>query len=188
MVDYLKPKERKTTPEDWLIRRLPYASYLDQLDQRITDWMAHYGLLLMRVALGVIFFWFGALKLVPGLSPAEDLVRNTLFCGSTAVSACAGCVGNVDWLWVDHRAFHARNAAVALFADAWHCAADRRAAHSGLHRLSLWPDDRRAVHCQESGLDHGGDCAGQHGAWGTDDSIGFLPNRQFVDTIQRSEL
>jgi hypothetical protein len=62
-----------------LIRRLPYASYLDQLDRRITDWMAHYGLLLMRVALGVIFFWFGALKLVPGLSPAEDLVRNTLF-------------------------------------------------------------------------------------------------------------
>ena len=79
MVDNLMPRERKTTPEDWLIRRLPYASYLDQLDRRITDWMAHYGLLLMRVALGVIFFWFGALKLVPGLSPAEDLVRNTIF-------------------------------------------------------------------------------------------------------------
>lgn len=41
--------------------------------------MARYGLTMMRVALGIVFFWFGALKLVPGLSPAEDLVRNTIF-------------------------------------------------------------------------------------------------------------
>jgi uncharacterized membrane protein YphA (DoxX/SURF4 family) len=33
----------------------------------------------MRVGLGVVFFWFGALKLFPGLSPAEDLVRNTTY-------------------------------------------------------------------------------------------------------------
>ena len=26
-----------------------------------------------------MFFWFGALKLVPGLSPAEGLVRNTVY-------------------------------------------------------------------------------------------------------------
>jgi uncharacterized membrane protein YphA (DoxX/SURF4 family) len=32
----------------------------------------------MRIALGIIFFWFGALKLFPGLSPAEDLVRNSV--------------------------------------------------------------------------------------------------------------
>lgn len=51
----------------------------DQLDHRITTWMARYGLLLMRVGLGVVFFWFGALKLFPGLSPAEDLVRDTIF-------------------------------------------------------------------------------------------------------------
>lgn len=51
----------------------------DRLDRQITQWMADYGLLIMRLGLGIIFFWFGALKLVPGLSPAEGLVRNTVY-------------------------------------------------------------------------------------------------------------
>jgi uncharacterized membrane protein YkgB len=53
--------------------------YFDQLDTGITHWMARYGLLIMRLGLGVVFFWFGALKLVPSLSPAEDLVRQTIY-------------------------------------------------------------------------------------------------------------
>ena len=32
----------------------------------------------MAIAIGVSYFWFGALKCVPGLSPAEDLVINTV--------------------------------------------------------------------------------------------------------------
>ena len=32
----------------------------------------------MRLALGVVFLWFGALKLIPGLSPAEDLAGRTI--------------------------------------------------------------------------------------------------------------
>jgi len=51
----------------------------DKIDRTITHWMARYGLLVMRIGLGVVFFWFGALKLVPGLSPAEELVRNTIY-------------------------------------------------------------------------------------------------------------
>lgn len=51
----------------------------DDIDSAITGWMANYGLLIMRVGLGIVFFWFGALKLFPGLSPAEALVRNTIF-------------------------------------------------------------------------------------------------------------
>ena len=51
----------------------------DKIDRAITHWMARYGLLVMRIGLGVVFVWFGALKLVPGLSPAEDLVRNTIY-------------------------------------------------------------------------------------------------------------
>lgn len=70
---------RKLTLEDRLLRRLPFAEAIDRVDQRVTQWMARYGLTMMRVALGIIFFWFGALKLVPGLSPAEELVRNTIF-------------------------------------------------------------------------------------------------------------
>ncbi len=54
-------------------------AYFDQLDLYITHWMARYGLLIMRLGLGIVFFWFGALKLAPGLSPAEDLVRNTIY-------------------------------------------------------------------------------------------------------------
>lgn len=49
--------------------------YFEVADARITRWMAANGVRLLRITLGVVFVWFGALKLVPGLSPAEDLVR-----------------------------------------------------------------------------------------------------------------
>jgi uncharacterized membrane protein YphA (DoxX/SURF4 family) len=51
---------------------------LDRVDQRITRTMADHGLLLLRIALGVVFLWFGALKLIPGLSPAESLAGRTV--------------------------------------------------------------------------------------------------------------
>jgi uncharacterized membrane protein YkgB len=51
----------------------------DRIDSGITAWMARYSLSILRFGLGVIFVWFGALKLFPGLSPAEDLVRNTIY-------------------------------------------------------------------------------------------------------------
>lgn len=53
--------------------------YFDKADIQITEWMAKYGLVTLRVGLGIIFLWFGALKFFPGLSPAEDLVRNTVY-------------------------------------------------------------------------------------------------------------
>jgi uncharacterized membrane protein YkgB len=68
---------RKLTLEDRLLRKLPYWQQIDAVDLRITNWMGRYGLVMMRVGLGIIFFWFGALKLFPGLSPAEDLVRQS---------------------------------------------------------------------------------------------------------------
>ena len=40
--------------------------------------MADNGLMLMRLALGVVFLWFGLLKLIPGLSPAESLAGATI--------------------------------------------------------------------------------------------------------------
>lgn len=51
----------------------------DRLDAAITSWMARYGMTIMRVGLGIIFLWFGALKFFPGMSPAEELVRNTVY-------------------------------------------------------------------------------------------------------------
>jgi uncharacterized membrane protein YkgB len=59
--------------------RATLATQLDTIDKAITAWMARYGLVFMRVSLGIVFFWFGVLKLVPGLSPAEELVRNTTY-------------------------------------------------------------------------------------------------------------
>ncbi len=50
----------------------------DRLDRQITTWMATYGLLALRIALGAVFLWFGAIKLVPGMSPAEGLAGLTI--------------------------------------------------------------------------------------------------------------
>ncbi|MCK6627427.1 MAG: DoxX family protein [Anaerolineae bacterium] len=50
----------------------------DWIDRRITDWMARFGVMLLRVSLGLVFFWFGVLKFFPGLSPAQDLATRTI--------------------------------------------------------------------------------------------------------------
>jgi uncharacterized membrane protein YkgB len=55
-----------------------HMSRFDALDRRITHWMARAGIPILRVALGVVFVWFGALKLFPGMSPAEELVIATV--------------------------------------------------------------------------------------------------------------
>ena len=56
---------------------LLFRSLFNLLDPRITSWMARNGVLITRVALGIVFFWFGFLKFFPGLSPADDLVGRT---------------------------------------------------------------------------------------------------------------
>jgi len=55
------------------------TKYFDRLDRKITEWLGKYGLFILRVCLGIIFLWFGVLKFFKGLSPAEDLVRNTIY-------------------------------------------------------------------------------------------------------------
>ena len=40
--------------------------------------MAHNGVFLLRLSLGVVFFWFGVLKFFPHLSPAETLASHTI--------------------------------------------------------------------------------------------------------------
>ena len=62
------------SPEDRVARK-----HFDNLDRTITHWMADTGLSVLRIGLGVIFLWFGVLKFFPGLSPAEELVRNTIY-------------------------------------------------------------------------------------------------------------
>lgn len=50
----------------------------DAVDAQITSWMARHGLPLLRISLGIVFLWFGALKFFPGLSPATDLAGRTI--------------------------------------------------------------------------------------------------------------
>jgi uncharacterized membrane protein YphA (DoxX/SURF4 family) len=54
------------------------AIRIDAIDVRITRWMARHGVALLRISLGVIFLWFGALKFFPGMSPAQDLAARTI--------------------------------------------------------------------------------------------------------------
>jgi uncharacterized membrane protein YphA (DoxX/SURF4 family) len=50
----------------------------DRLDRTITMALAAAAVPFLRAALGIVFLWFGALKLVPGLSPAQDLATRTI--------------------------------------------------------------------------------------------------------------
>src|SRR3989337_2038977 len=50
----------------------------DVVDALITSWMSRHGLPLLRISLGIVFLWFGALKFFPGLSPASDLAARTI--------------------------------------------------------------------------------------------------------------
>lgn len=49
-----------------------------RVDTAITKWMADNGVWLLRISLGLVFLWFGTLKLFPGLSPAQDLAAKTI--------------------------------------------------------------------------------------------------------------
>ena len=51
---------------------------IDRLDVRITRTLARIGVPVLRVALGIVFFWFGFLKFFPSLSPAETLAARTI--------------------------------------------------------------------------------------------------------------
>lgn len=51
---------------------------LDPIDIRITTWMARHGITLTRIALGIVFLWFGVIKFVPSWSPAAELATRTI--------------------------------------------------------------------------------------------------------------
>ena len=50
----------------------------NQVDDRITLFMRLYGILFLRISLGIIFLWFGFLKFFPGLSPANQIATMTI--------------------------------------------------------------------------------------------------------------
>ncbi|HEV8337205.1 MAG TPA: DoxX family protein [Candidatus Polarisedimenticolia bacterium] len=48
------------------------------LDTILPRWMAREGVILLRLSLGIVFFWFGVLKFFPDLSPAQELATRTM--------------------------------------------------------------------------------------------------------------
>lgn len=54
------------------------TKWIAATDITLTRWMARYGVVALRVSLGLVFFWFGVLKFFPGLSPAQDLATRTI--------------------------------------------------------------------------------------------------------------
>jgi len=51
---------------------------IERVDVRITGALARFGAPAVRIALGVVFLWFGVLKFFPNLSPAELLAARTI--------------------------------------------------------------------------------------------------------------
>ncbi|ANZ34704.1 hypothetical protein BBK82_00020 [Lentzea guizhouensis] len=47
-------------------------------EERFTRFAGESGIPLLRIGLGVLYLWFGVLKLFPGGSPAQDLVERTV--------------------------------------------------------------------------------------------------------------
>ena len=50
----------------------------NRLDQRMVGFMTRHGIRLLRLALGLVFIWFGALKVL-GQSPVATLVAQTVY-------------------------------------------------------------------------------------------------------------
>ena len=55
-----------------------FLVWIDKIDYRIADWMYRHGRLFLRISLGIVFIWFGLLK-VYGLSPANQLIERTVY-------------------------------------------------------------------------------------------------------------
>ncbi len=51
---------------------------INLVEQNVVSYLARHSLTFLRIGIGVVYLWFGALKFFPGLSPAEDLALRTI--------------------------------------------------------------------------------------------------------------
>ena len=51
---------------------------IHKLDSAVAGFMEDYGITVLRIALAIVFIWFGTLKVI-GRSPVEDLVKDTIY-------------------------------------------------------------------------------------------------------------
>ncbi|MBI4455019.1 MAG: DoxX family membrane protein [Acidobacteria bacterium] len=55
-----------------------FIDRFNQVDRAVVHFMGTYAIPFLRVALGIVYIWFGALK-VSGISPVADLVEKTVY-------------------------------------------------------------------------------------------------------------
>lgn len=58
--------------DGWLGR--VFRARIDRIEETLVHWLARHSVPLLRGGLGAVFLWFGALKYIPGASPAQGLV------------------------------------------------------------------------------------------------------------------
>jgi uncharacterized membrane protein YkgB len=55
-----------------------FAALLDRLDEKVVRFMSSYAILIIRISLGIVFVWFGLLKVI-GTSPVYDLASHIVY-------------------------------------------------------------------------------------------------------------
>ena len=55
-----------------------WLATLDRIDARTAQALRLAGPRALRITMGLVFVWFGAVKFIPGASPAEDLALQTI--------------------------------------------------------------------------------------------------------------
>src|SRR5688572_29065465 len=72
---------RHQTPHGWghsRIRRGASSRRMTYAYRTALAWSAVYALDVLRIAFGILFLWLGVLKVLPGVSPAEPLMRQAM--------------------------------------------------------------------------------------------------------------
>jgi len=66
--------------EQRLENRLPASIRrpVDRIDEAVSGFMERHGITALRIAVAIVFIWFGALKVIDR-SPVEGLVKDTIF-------------------------------------------------------------------------------------------------------------
>jgi uncharacterized membrane protein YkgB len=67
-VDHIKPSKLASS----------FAALLNRLDEKVVRFMSSYAILIIRISLGIVFVWFGLLK-VMGTSPVYDLASHIVY-------------------------------------------------------------------------------------------------------------
>ena len=78
MQDLLSLREKPTNDISLVLNAPGITKQEETYESLITAWMARNGIRITRIALGLVYLWFGLLKFLPGMSEAEDVARRTL--------------------------------------------------------------------------------------------------------------